>query len=432
MQTSVPLAERIRPMELGAFVGQRHLLFQGHPLREALERQKPFSMLLVGPPGSGKTSLFVLMAGRFPGAILTKGQDITAAWVRSLKEKGSPVVLLVDEAHRLSRIEQDRLLPMIEKGEAVFIGATTENPNFYLGRAILSRLSVFRFEALKPEEIVAILKRGVLSLQDGEKPAVTPFPRAWLEEIARAANGDARVALGMLERVYAQFLAKGSLPEPGQGRLMELAGQAPLSYDRAGDEHYDEISAFIKSMRGSDPDAALYWLVRMIEGGEDPLFLVRRMLILAAEDIGNADPNALVLASALKQTIELVGLPEGLIPMAQVCIYLSLAPKSNAAYTALNQAKRALKTLGARPVPDFLRNPVSALDRKLGKGVGYIYPHDDPERIGNASFLPKGMESLSFYHPGDLGFEKVLKDRLEALKAKKRHTKSAKQRPESS
>jgi len=332
-------------------------LFEGHPLRERSSGKSPFLCSLSAHLGRAKRAFLSSMSSRFPGAILTKGQDITAAWVRSLKDKGSPVVLLVDEAHRLSRIEQDRLLPMIEKGEAVFIGATTENPNFYLGRAILSRLSVFRFEALKPEEIVAILKRGVLSLQDGEKPAVTPFPGAWLEEIARAANGDARVALGMLERVYAQLLAKGSLPEPGQGRLMELAGQAPLSYDRAGDEHYDEISAFIKSMRGSDPDAALYWLVRMIEGGEDPLFLVRRMLILAAEDIGNATRNALVLASALKQTIELVGLPEGLIPMAQVCIYLSLAPKSNAAYTALNRAKRALKTLGARPVPDFSGTP---------------------------------------------------------------------------
>lgn len=345
---------------------------------------------------------------------------MTAAWVRNLKAKGAPVVLLVDEAHRLSRIEQDRLLPMIEKGEAIFIGATTENPNFYLGKAILSRLSVFRLEALKPEEIVVILKRGVLSLQAGKQQGAIASLGEWLEEIARAANGDARVALGMLERVHAQLLAKGSLPKAGQEQLKKIAGQAPLPYDRAGDEHYDEISAFIKSMRGSDPDAALYWLVRMIESGEDPLFIVRRMLILAAEDIGNADPQALILTAALKQSIELVGLPEGLIPMAQVCIFLSLAPKSNASYMALKKASLALKTFGPKPVPDFLKNPVSSLDKQLGKGKGYIYPHDDPERIGNASFLPKGLTGLSFYTPGSLGFEKTLQERLEALKSKKR------------
>lgn len=418
--SSIPLAERLRPKDFGSFVGQKHLLFPGHPLRRAIEDKRPFSMLLLGPPGSGKTTLFSIMAERFLGAIQLKGQDLTAKRLKDLMDKGKNLTLLVDEAHRISRIEQDRLLPALEEGRVILIGATTENPTFYLTRPLLSRLSLFRLKALDYEDILTILKRGIQTLQNETNGQAIPFPEDWLQQIARLSEGDARLALGMLERAHDHLLSLGHPPDPSLKAIADVLGQAPLPYDRAKDEHYDTISAFIKSVRGSDPDGAVFWLVRMIEGGEDPLFLVRRMMILAAEDIGNADPWALILTAALKQTIELIGLPEGLIPMAQVTLYLSLAPKSNASYTALKKAKLALKTFGAKPVPDFLKNPISTLDKHTGKGKGYIYPHDNPEGIGNLSFLPQGLENLTLYEPKEVGFEKVLRERLQSIKSKKR------------
>ena len=427
-----PLAFQIRPKSLEGFIGQKHVLNPEKPLYLAIKKDRLFSFILIGPPGSGKTTLFdIIQQSTSKHTIKNHAQRLSANDIKniekSLRENHSQaIVLLVDEVHRLNRLEQDRLLSLIEDGRIIFIGATTENPSFFINKALLSRLAVFQLDRLSLENIESILFRAKDYLIKQHAIETWNISKDIIKTIAKSSNGDARIALNKFERMFLYIKDNESkLKSKDNSKLLTLIGENLVTYDKNKNDHYDCISAYIKSLRGSDADAGLYWLVRMLEGGEDPLYIIRRMLILAAEDIGNADPKALILTSSLKEAVELIGLPEAAIPMAEVTIYLALAPKSNSSYVALNKAKKTIRILGSLSVPDFLKNPSSSLDKKLGIGKGYIYPHDEPDGIGNTSFLPKELRSLEFYNPTDLGFEKHLKDRLKQIKT----LKSKKERP---
>jgi len=415
---SAPLAERLRPERLEDFVGQEHLTGEGKLLRQALASGKLPSLVFWGPPGTGKTTLARLLA-RSSGAFFV-GMSAVSAGVKDVREvvaaaeerrrlHGQGTVLFLDEIHRFNRAQQDALLPHVEKGTLTLLGATTENPSFEVNAALLSRTRVVTLRPLEEEELVALLQRALLSPR-GLAGAVTAEEAA-LRAIARAAGGDARRALTTLEVAAA---GGGTVDEV---RVAEALQKRTLLYDRAGEEHYNVISAFIKSLRGSDPDAALYWMARMLEAGEEPRFVVRRMVIFASEDIGNADPQALQVAVAALQALELVGLPEGTLPLTQAATYLALAPKSNAVITAYGRAREAVLEKGSLPVPLHLRNAPTPLMKSLGYGGGYQYPHDFEGHWVAEAYLPEGLEGASFYRPGTEGREKELATRLEALRA---------------
>jgi len=420
-----PLAERMRPRTLEEFVGQGHILGEGKLLRRLIETDQLTSLIFWGPPGSGKTTLARIIAGAtsshfiFFSAILSGIKDIREV-VKEAEEaqkyRGMKTILFVDEIHRFNKTQQDAFLPYVERGTFTLIGATTENPTFEVVAPLLSRCKVLVLNPLTAEEVAVILRAA---LADRERGLGT-FDLAAQEEalafMAEQADGDARIALNTLETA-ARLARNGAI-------TLDLAREAvqkkPLLYDKGGEEHYNVISAFIKSMRGSDPDAALYWLARMIEAGEDPLFILRRMVILASEDVGNADPRALQVAVAALQGFQLVGLPEGRIIIAQAVTYLATAPKSNASYVGVDAALAEVRKSGALPVPMHIRNAPTRLMKDLGYHKGYRYAHDYEEGYVAQQHLPDRLKGRRFYEPAGHGYEKTIKERMEWLRGKEK------------
>jgi putative ATPase len=416
-----PLAERMRPTSLEELVGQDHLTGPGRLLRRAVEGGALPSLILWGPPGTGKTTLARLLAGATKAAFVQ--MSAVSAGVKDIREAvaqaeerarlhGQRTVLFLDEIHRFNKAQQDALLPHVERGTLTLLGATTENPSFEVNSALLSRTRVVTLRPLEEDELLELLDRALVAPQ-GLAGKVEADADA-LRFIARTAGGDARRALTALEGAAA-----------GGGRVTVAVAEEALQrkvllYDKAGDEHYAVISAFIKSMRGSDPDAALYWMTRMLEAGEEPRFVLRRMVIFASEDVGNADPQALVVAVAALQAYELMGLPEGTLPLTQAVTYLSLAPKSNAVITAYGKAKETVQETGTLPVPPHLRPASTPLMKKMGFGSAYRYPHDFEGHWVKQQYLPDALTGRRFYEPSDSGAEAALKRRLEELRARER------------
>ena len=419
----------MRPTSLQEFVGQEHLLGPGKLLSGMVDSGKLGSLILWGPPGSGKTTLAQILA-QSAGAVCVHFSAITSG-VKDLKKiiheaeqlqrLGKPTVLFVDEIHHFNKAQQDNFLPHVERGTLILIGATTENPSFEVISPLLSRCQVLVLKTLSTADIGKVVDRALGDSRRGlgaTRLAITAEAREFL---IQQSQGDCRVALNALEA--AAILAQGQ-KEIDLAHVQEALQRKPLQYDKAGEDHYNVISAFIKSMRGSDPDAALYWMMRMIEAGEDPLFIARRMVIFAAEDIGNADPLALQVAVAAKDAVHFVGLPEGRIPMAQAATYLASAPKSNASYKAMLAATEDVQERGALPVPFHLRNAPTPLMQKLGYGKDYKYAHNYAEHIVEQEHLPKELLGKRYYTPSDSGYEKEIKERLKFWEDKKKRSKN--------
>ncbi|EYF03566.1 replication-associated recombination protein A [Chondromyces apiculatus] len=419
LKATMPLAERARPKALGDMLGQEHLLGEGRLLSRAIAADRVPSMILWGPPGSGKTTLARVVAGatkaRFVpfNAVLggipeLRGILDEAREVRAME--GKRTILFVDEIHRFNRAQQDAFLPHVEDGTITLIGATTENPSFAVNAPLLSRCKVFRLQPLGAPQIEALLARALVS-PEGLAERIEADEDA-LAAIAALAQGDARRALTTLE-IVADEAARAGMPRITRELVAGTSEQKTLLYDKSGEEHYNVISAFIKSMRGSDPDAAIYWLMRMIEAGDDPLFLLRRMIIFASEDVGNADPRALEVVVAADAAFRRLGMPEGMYPLAQAALYLATAPKSNACNMAWHAAQAAVQAHGALPVPLKLRNAVTALMKTEGYGKDYRYAHDEAGGVAEGeTYLPEGLLGARFYEPTDRGYERSIGERL--------------------
>jgi putative ATPase len=420
--SEAPLAVRMRPRTLAELVGQEHLLAEGSALRTAIESGEPHSMVLYGPPGSGKTTLARIVAAAAQGAFEEESAvNAGKAEVRKVIERAEerrrvndqPTIFFLDEIHRFNKAQQDALLPTVEEGLLTLIGATTENPYFEVNSALLSRCQVYELHTLEADQVRELLDRAVA---DPERGISSPPPISddALELLAERSGGDARTALAALERaVEAARAGDGSVDVPTAEDALQ---RKALFYDREGDRHYDYISAWIKATRGSDPDASLYYLAVMLEGGEDPRFIARRMVILASEDVGNADPMALVVATAAAAAVDRVGLPECALNLSQAAAYLALAPKSNASTRAIAAASRHVREHGAKLPPDYLRDAHYPGAKKLGRGEGYVYPHDEPEGVAEQPLLPTELESQRFYEPTERGFEAELRRRLEQIR----------------
>ena len=408
--SSAPLAARLRPRTLDEVMGQQHLLGPGAPLRAAIENDQLRSLLLWGPPGTGKTTLAHVVARVTKSAFVelsavTAGVKDVRAAIEEARARRATVdrgtVLFIDEIHRFNKSQQDALLPAVEDGSVTLIGATTENPSFEVNAPLLSRSLLYRLEPLSSDEVVAIIQGALDDPRGLPETSVEPDAMAAL---ASAADGDARAALTALEAAAA---SSGGATITLAGVEAALTGPR-LRYDKSADQHYDQVSAFIKSMKGSDPDGAVYWMVRMLTAGEDPRFLARRMVILASEDVGLADPQALPIAVSAFAALERVGLPEARFALAQAAIYLALAPKSNSVLRALGAADEAVARLGNAPVPPHLRDAHYRGAARLGHGVGYRYPHDDPTGWVDQRYLPEGLEPGAIYQPGPHGVEPEL------------------------
>jgi putative ATPase len=414
-----PLADRMRPRTLDEVVGQEHLLGPGRVLRTALERGELHSMILWGPPGSGKTTLASLMAriagARFVAfsAVLSGVKEIRQVVAEAEVERArrrQRTILFVDEIHRFNRAQQDAFLPHVEKGTIVLIGATTENPSFEVNSALLSRCRVYVLRALGEEQLVAILRAALADPERGLGAGGVSATDDALRAIARLANGDARSALNVLELAGQLAPAGGPVTETV---IREASQRRTLLYDKGGEEHYNLISALHKSLRDSDPDAALYWMTRMLDSGEDPLYVARRLVRFASEDVGNADPQALVLTLAARDAYDFLGSPEGELALAQATLYLALAPKSNASYVAYNEARADVEAAPAEPVPLHIRNAPTGLMKDLGYGRGYQYAHDAPGARVDQEHLPESLRGRRYYRPVDRGLEAELARRLE-------------------
>jgi putative ATPase len=409
----------MRPRSLEEVIGQEHVLGEGSALRTAIESGRPHSAILYGPPGAGKTTLARIAATGASGAFeeesaVNAGKAEIRAVIQRARERkrasGRPTILFLDEIDRFNKAQQDALLPAVEDGTLTLIGATTENPYFEVNSALLSRAQVYELRPLEPAQVEALLRRA---LDDRERGIANPpaISGEAIEMLARRSGGDARVALSGLERAVER--ADG---EVDVAAVEDALQRKALDYDRQGDRHYDFVSAWIKATRGSDVDASLYYLAVMLEGGEDPRFIARRMVILASEDVGNADPQALLVADAAARAVDRVGLPECALNLAQATVYLALAPKSNASYKALSAARAEVRANGAQTPPDYLRDAHYPGAASLGRGEGYRYAHDEPGAVSDQPLMPEGLRDHRFYHPTERGFEEELGRRLADLR----------------
>ena len=417
-----PLAVRMRPRTLDELVGQEHLLAPGSALRTAVESGEPHSAVLYGPPGSGKTTLARIIAGSSDAAFeeesaVNAGKAEVRAVIERARERrranGRRTVLFLDEIHRFNKAQQDALLPAVEEGLVTLIGATTENPYFEVNSALLSRCQIYELHELSAHDVGALLRRALADPEGGiaDPPEVAGEA---LELLATRSGGDARTALSALER--AVETARAGEHEVDVATAEDALQRKAVSYDREGDRHYDYISAWIKATRGSDADASLYYLAVMLEGGEDPRFIARRMVIFASEDVGNADPRALAVATAAAAAVDRVGLPECVLNLAQAAAYLALAPKSNASTTAISAAMRHVREHGAKLPPDYLRDAHYRGAKALGRGEGYVYPHDRPGGVADQPLLPPELRGVHFYEPTDRGLEARLRERIDELR----------------
>ncbi len=451
-ERNAPLAARMRPRSLDEFVGQQHIIGPGRVLRRAIEEDRLPSIVLWGPPGSGKTTLARIIAAMTrshfePVSAVSSGvadlRCVVAEAGGRLGEQGARTILFIDEIHRFNKAQQDVVLPHVEDGTITLIGATTENPSFEVISPLLSRARVFRLEALTPEQVEGILRAACSDAERGLGALRIQIADETLAALAGAVGGDARIALNALELAVQTAQpgpASSAHPEPVEGRaahpepvegadagvrhvtleqIEEALQHRAALYDKAGDWHYDIISAFIKSLRGSDPDAALYWLARMLEGGEDPLFVARRLVILASEDVGLADPQALQVAVAAQQAVHFIGMPEGFYPLAEATLYLATAPKSNSVGTAYMRALEDARATLAEPPPLHLRNAPTPLMREMGHGRDYQYDHAFPEHHSGQEHLPEKLAGRRYYLPGDLGYEQRVREWLERLRGGK-------------
>ncbi len=429
---SIPLADRMRPLTLDEIEGQRHLLEPGKLIREMIQVERIHSLILWGPPGCGKTTLARVLATSF-GAHCVQFSAVSSGVkelkkiieeARRLQRLSIPMVLLVDEIHHFNKSQQDTFLPYVEHGDFILVGATTENPSFELISPLLSRCQVLVLHPLSPEAVGLIIDRALHDQKRGLGALGLGITLEGREFLVQVSQGDARTALNALETAADMVRGQKEKKEIDLPSLQEALQKRPLLYDKSGEEHYNVISAFIKSLRGSDPDAALYWLMRMVESGEDPLFIARRMIIFASEDIGNADPKALQVAVAAKDAVHFVGLPEGRIPLSQAVTYLATAPKSNASYKAMLEAAKDVQEKGALPVPLHLRNAPTTLMEELGYGKGYRYAHNFPGHFTDQEHLPEELKGKKYYNPSESGYEKMIKERMrgweETKKGKKR------------
>jgi putative ATPase len=425
---SMPLAARMRPQTFAEFVGQEHLVAEGRVLRKCIEADQLPSMVFWGPPGSGKTTLAHIIANvtrahfSLLSAVSAGVADLRRVIEEAkkrLKSSGQRTILFVDEIHRFNKAQQDAVLPFAENGTVTFIGATTENPSFEVIAPLLSRCRVFRLNLLSDEDVRLIAERAIKDVDRGLGKSQITIAEEALRHLVTISNGDARVALNALE-----MAAFATLPDSDGSRPIDLSAieealqHRALLYDKSGDQHYDLISALHKSLRGSDPDASLYWLGRMLEAGEDPLYIVRRLVRFASEDVGVADPQALVIAVAAQQAVHFVGLPEGNLALAEAVVYLATAPKSNSLYQAYSRVQKDIQQGRNEPVPLHLRNPVTDLMRRMGHGQGYKYAHDYPGHFVKQQNLPPSLQGKRYYVPGDQGYEKEIADRLKKWRGK--------------
>jgi len=421
---SRPLADRMRPRTLDEFVGQEHILAPGKPLRLQIERDDPGSLIFWGPPGVGKTTLAKIIAHMTRAdfiefsAVLSGIKEIkqVMADAERARQYGTRTILFVDEVHRFNKAQQDAFLPYVEKGSIRFIGATTENPSFEIISALLSRCRVYVLNPLTEEQIITLLKRALADQERGLGEMNLRASDEVLAKIAAYSSGDARSAYNVLEVAAGTVGPNGEITEQvAQDALQKRV----LRYDKAGEEHYNLISALHKSVRNSDADASLYWLARMIESGEDPLYLARRLVRMAVEDVGLADPNALSLTIAARDAVDFLGMPEGNLALAQAAVYLALAPKSNALYTAYGAVQQDVERTVAEPVPLHLRNAPTGLMKGLGYGAGYQYAHDLEQKVADMQCLPDNLKNRRYYFPTNEGIEKRIRERMEEIRKRR-------------